>query len=145
MINESTELDFVEWFQGLDGLDGIMEFFSQLGNPLLYVLIVALLFWCIDSGLGQRMALFSFAAGSMNEVLKRAFSAPRPFWVSSDVQSIGEGSTAFGMPSGHSVGALAWLIIPIRRRGTTGRHLRGQIVQVPPPAAERGWCWSLRY
>ena len=60
------------------------------------------------------MALFTFLAGSFNEILKRAFNAPRPFWVSNTVESVGEGSTAFGMPSGHSVGALAWLLIPIR-------------------------------
>jgi hypothetical protein len=118
MINESTELDIVEWFKDLASLEAIMKFFSQLGNPLVFVLLVALLFWCVDSGLGQRMALFTFAAGSINEVLKRAFSAPRAFWVSSDVRSIGEGSTAFDMPSGRSVGALAWLIIPLWLRRT---------------------------
>ncbi len=95
-----------------------MVFFSQLGNPLVFVLFVAVVFWSVDSGVGQRMALFTFAAGSVNEVLKRAFNAPRPFWVSSGVRSIGEGSTAFGMPSGHSVGAFAWLIIPLRVRRT---------------------------
>ena len=114
MLDEASELDAVEWFQGLGWLETIMELFTQLGNPLVFVLVVAVVFWSIDSGVGQRLALFTFLAGSFNEILKRAFSAPRPFWVSSSVQSVGEGSTAFGMPSGHSVGGLAWLLIPNR-------------------------------
>ena len=124
MIDEESELDVVEWFQGLAGwLDGPMGWLSQLGNPLWFVVIVAGIFWSVDSGVGKRMALFTFAAGSVNEVLKRAFSAPRPFWVSGGVEAVGEGSTAFGMPSGHSVGALAWLLIAVR--------------------AQRRWVWAV--
>ncbi|MGI9614870.1 MAG: phosphatase PAP2 family protein [Acidimicrobiales bacterium] len=124
VIDEGVELDMVEWLQGLGGwLDGPMGWLSQLGNPLVFVVIVAGVFWSIDSGVGARMGLFTFAAGSVNEVLKRAFSAPRPFWVSTEVESIGEGSTAFGMPSGHAVGALAWLVIAVR--------------------AKRRWVWAV--
>ncbi len=73
MIDEQSELDFVEWFQGLGGwLDSPMEWLSLLGNPLLFVVIVAGTFWSVDSGVGKRMALFTFATGSVNEVLKHA-------------------------------------------------------------------------
>ena len=73
MLDEESELDFVEWFQGLGGwLDGPMEWLSLLGNPLLFVVIVAGTFWSVDSGVGKRMALFTFATGSVNEVLKHA-------------------------------------------------------------------------
>jgi membrane-associated phospholipid phosphatase len=124
LFDEEFELDVVEWFQGLGSwLDGPMGWFTQLGNPLMFVVIVAGIFWSIDSGVGKRMALFTFAAGSVNEVLKRVFSAPRPFWVSGQVESMGEGSTSFGMPSGHSLGALAWLLIAVR--------------------AQRRWVWAL--
>ncbi|MDH3227506.1 MAG: phosphatase PAP2 family protein [Thermoleophilia bacterium] len=119
MLDEGTETDFVIWLQGLAGwLEPVMKLFTQLGYSPVITLAVGAIFWCIDSRLGQRMAVFFFLASAVTGVLKRTFHAPRPFWLTSEVRAFGVGSASFGMPSGHAVGASVWLLVAatVRRR-----------------------------
>lgn len=110
MIDEANELNFVEWVQGWgSGWESFMKLASELGNPLWYVLVVAVVYWCIDPRVGLRFGLFIFLSGAINEPLKQLAGSPRPFWLSREIVTFGPGSNAFGMPSGHSqVGSVAW-------------------------------------
>lgn len=110
MIDEANELDFVEWVQSWGtGWESFMKLISELGNPLWYVLVVAVVYWCINPRVGLRFGLFIFLSGAINEPLKQLAGSARPFWLSREVVTFGPGSNAFGMPSGHSqVGSIAW-------------------------------------
>jgi len=63
-----------------------------------------LLYWCLDITLGIRIGLILLVSGGINAILKQGFLSPRPFWVSSQVQGLSEG-TSFGFPSGHAQNA----------------------------------------
>ena len=110
MIDETNELSFVEWVQGWGtGWESFMKLLSELGNPLWYVLVIAVVYWCINPRVGLRFGLFIFLSGAINEPLKQLAGSARPFWLSREVVTFGPGSNAFGMPSGHSqVGSVAW-------------------------------------
>lgn len=93
------------WFQNSpDWLVSIMKAISFMGDTEFYLLIMPLLYWCIDTTLGIRIGIVLLVSGGLNNLLKFSFASPRPFWVSSKVKGIVEG-TGFGFPSGHSQNA----------------------------------------
>ncbi|MCJ7714937.1 MAG: phosphatase PAP2 family protein [Anaerolineales bacterium] len=93
------------WFQQLpEWLIPIMKGVTLLGNVEFYLLVMPLLFWCIDISLGIRMGLLLLMSGGINALLKLGFQSPRPFWVTKEVQGLSEG-ISFGFPSGHAQNA----------------------------------------
>lgn len=113
MFSEATEVDIVTWFQDLPGvLEAPMLFFTWLGFPIIYIVLVPVVYWCLGARLGLRLALFLFAGGLLNDIAKLGLRSPRPYWVSADVEAFRAPSGAFGMPSGHSqVTAPAWAML----------------------------------
>ena len=93
-----------EWLQP------VMQFFTWMGYPQAYMLLIALVYWAFDSRLGIRMALFLEIGACINSLLKLSLHAPRPFWVDPQIEAI-HPAHGFGMPSGHSQSATVWLLI----------------------------------
>jgi membrane-associated phospholipid phosphatase len=91
-----------------DWLTPIMKFFTWLGYPQAYMLIIAVIYWSIDRKLGLRLGLYLPLLASLNSLLKQAFHAPRPYWLNPDINTPMV-SNGFGMPSGHAQGATVWL------------------------------------
>jgi membrane-associated phospholipid phosphatase len=90
------------WFQGIpDWVIPIMKRITFLGNVEFYIIIMPLLFWCLDSTLGIRIGIMLLVSGDFNSLLKIGFRSPRPFWVSSEVSGFVK-ATGFGFPSGHA-------------------------------------------
>ncbi|MCS7011679.1 MAG: phosphatase PAP2 family protein, partial [Anaerolineales bacterium] len=89
--------------------------FYMLGLPLLY--------WCLNSALGMRMAVLLMVSGTLNSAFKLFFHAPRPYWIDNTLQAFAE-ETSFGLPSGHAQNAVAmW--------GSMAAHLK------------RNWIWLI--
>jgi membrane-associated phospholipid phosphatase len=104
-----TILDFgirlIVSLQGLgDGLVTPMKLFSFLGTEEFFMLALPILYWCVDSMLGIRVALLLMFSTSLNGALKLAFHAPRPYWYSPNVHGLAS-ETSFGFPSNHSQNA----------------------------------------
>lgn len=100
------------WFQDAPGwLATIFKWITFLGNTEFYLIVMPALFWCIDTTLGIRTGIMLLVSGGLNSILKFAFQWPRPFWVSSRVSNLAEG-TGFGFPSGHAQNATSiWGLI----------------------------------
>jgi len=93
------------WFQNSPAwLAALFKAITFLGNTEFYLIIMPALFWCIDATLGIRTGIMLLVSGGLNNVLKFVFQWPRPFWVSSRVSNLAEG-TGFGFPSGHAQNA----------------------------------------
>jgi len=88
-------------------LEAPMLFFSFLGEPELYLLVIAVLYWCWDTRLGLRLALLMGISGGLNQALKVAFHLPRPYWVSPEVRAFGS-HPSFGLPSAHAQGSASF-------------------------------------
>jgi len=93
-----------------DWLTPIMKFFTWLGYPQAYMILIVCVYWSVDRKLGLRMAIFLPVVSSLNSILKQAFHAPRPFWFDQRIEAIYL-SNGFGMPSGHAQAATVWLYI----------------------------------
>jgi membrane-associated phospholipid phosphatase len=92
-----------EWF------GQVMEFITALGYPQAYMVLVAMVYWSLDRKIGVRLALFLTIVSSLNSILKMAFHAPRPYWVSREIKAF-HASMGFGMPSGHAQSSTGWLL-----------------------------------
>jgi membrane-associated phospholipid phosphatase len=109
IYNFPGDLWLVHAMQGIgDWLTPIMKFFTWLGYPQAYMIVIAIIYWSVDRRLGLRMAIFLPVVSSLNSILKQAFHAPRPYWVDPEIKAI-RVSNGFGMPSGHAQGATVWL------------------------------------
>lgn len=78
-----------------------MKFFSFFGTSEAYLLIMPLIYWCVDTTLGLRIAVMLMLTQGLNGILKLVFHTPRPYWFDTSVQGFASESS-YGMPSGHS-------------------------------------------
>jgi membrane-associated phospholipid phosphatase len=99
------ELGIIQFLQNLGTwLRVPMLVFSFFGREEFYLIVMPLIYWCIDSRLGIRISAMVLASNWVNFSLKLAFHSPRPYWVNPTIKAFSsEGS--FGMPSGHAQNA----------------------------------------
>jgi hypothetical protein len=80
-------LDFgVRLVVGMQGLGAWptqpMQFFSLLGTEDFFVVALPILYWCVDSMLGLRVAVILLIGTNINAAFKLALHGPRPYWYS---------------------------------------------------------------
>jgi membrane-associated phospholipid phosphatase len=101
----SGSLDLIRAFQSLGGwLVAPMRLLSFLGTEEFYMLVVPLVFWCINRTLGIELVALLLASTGLNELAKGLLKLPRPFWIEPKLALSTE--TSFGLPSGHAQNAI---------------------------------------
>jgi membrane-associated phospholipid phosphatase len=78
-----------------------MAIFTSLGNQAFYLLLLAILYWCINSQVGLRLGLLLMISGGINYLFKISLVSPRPYWYDARVLALSTEPT-FGVPSGHA-------------------------------------------
>jgi membrane-associated phospholipid phosphatase len=100
--------DGIEWILAIQSLGSWlelpMEFFTFLGNENFFFLILPLVYWSIDARVGLQIAFILTTSNYLNAIVKMLFAAPRPYWVSAQVEPLSVEHT-FGIPSGHAQNA----------------------------------------
>ena len=100
----------VDWILAIQSLgawlEPPMEFLTFLGQEDFFFLVLPFVYWSIDAGLGLRIAFILSASNYLNAIVKVLFAAPRPYWVSAEVEPYSMESS-FGIPSGHAQNAVA--------------------------------------
>jgi membrane-associated phospholipid phosphatase len=110
------------FLQSLGGwLTAPMKFFSFFGMEEFYLLLMPILYWCIDAALGLRVGVMLLLTQFTNTFFKLLLRDARPYWFNSQVKALSTESS-FGIPSGHSESALGiWGLIAAsaRNKGVT--------------------------
>jgi len=89
-------------------LTTIMKLISSLGNEFFYIVIVLLIFWCVDEKRGFRLGLVIIISAWINSTLKFYFNQPRPF---NFVPALGLAfEPSNGFPSGHAQVSMSFWI-----------------------------------
>ena len=99
--------DFVVWVQSLSTpwLDTLFEILTFLGNEEFYLILLPLVYWCIDRRTGASLGYLSLSSAWINSLAKHLFKIPRPGALDSQVNALTE-ETSPSFPSGHAQGTL---------------------------------------
>jgi len=106
-IEQGWGLLVVLWFQSWrsGAVEALATFFHYAGSEDVYLILLPLIYWCVDAGLGRRVTLFFVINAWANSALKELLARPRPYEVSGEVKpSLVEDS--YGIPSGHAQNAV---------------------------------------
>ena len=94
-------LEVTQWLQGtFPQLEGFFKLMSSLGEENFYLVLLPLVYWCLDKNLGKNLVYVFLFADGVNVLGKHAFRGPRPFWLDSSI-GLSE-SGGYGIPSGHT-------------------------------------------
>ncbi|MEZ0395339.1 MAG: phosphatase PAP2 family protein [Anaerolineales bacterium] len=116
-------LAVVSAVQGWGGwLEAPMKFFSFLGTEDFFMLVLPVLFWCVDVRLGIQVGFILLISATTNHAFKMAFQGPRPYWYSQSIRAYAA-ETSFGIPSGHA---------------QTAASVWGMVAA----GLKRGWAWA---
>ncbi len=99
-------IDLIIAIQQIHGpvLDSVFRAITFMGGEEFYLFLLPLLLWCVDFGLGARLAVLFLLSSYLNTDLKGLFQQPRPFDLNPSVRlSSAEG---YGLPSGHAQSAV---------------------------------------
>lgn len=105
-------LTFIHIFQagGNPVLTAAARFFTLLGDPVAYLVILPILFWCVDEKRGFTLGVTVLLSNGINVAVKEALRVPRPFILDPTVQMIH--AEGFSTPSGHSQNsAVLWPLL----------------------------------
>ncbi len=95
-------ITFIIWLQAMGSwLVAPMKFFTFLGSEEFFLVVLPLVYWCVDASMGMRIGVIVLFTGGINDILKLTFHGPRPYWVSTQVKALAA-ETSFGVPSGHA-------------------------------------------
>ena len=101
-------LDFIRTIQGdrNPALVLFMRAVSTAGSAGAYMLLIALVYWCIDEKKGLRLGITLLVSAWINLALKFILDQPRPFFpgFAPDIALVPE--TLGGLPSGHAQNSL---------------------------------------
>ncbi len=76
------------------------RFITFLGSEYLFLLVIPLVYWCVDRTKGIRLGILVITSAVLNAWLKVLFAQPRPYDLDPSVKMAHEPSRA--LPSGHS-------------------------------------------
>lgn len=124
-LETGAGLDVVLWLQanGNPFLDALGKLFHNLGLPIFYMPMLALVYWSLDKSMGRRMLFALVLSLAVHTALKQLLRAPRPYQVSELVIPLVT-QPGYGIPSGHvSDSIVVWGYVLYRLK--------------------RGWLWGL--
>jgi len=107
-------LDFIRLLQSGANppLTVCMRIITELGSPVVYIILLPIIYWCIDEKKCLHLGIMILISVWLNIVLKFVFDQPRPFFEAYD-PSVGIIHERMGgFPSGHAQNSLVmWMII----------------------------------
>ena len=99
-------IDVVLWFQQSSPLlDTPFRLLTYLGDQEFFMLLLPMVYWCIDRRAGSRLIFFFLMSTVLNQAAKDLFDQPRPYEYDSRVRKLTH-ATGGGLPSGHTQGAV---------------------------------------
>jgi membrane-associated phospholipid phosphatase len=85
--------------------DAFFKVVTFLGNEEFYLLLLPLIYWCVNKRIGISLGYLSLLSTWINSVVKHLFKIPRPWTFDSRVRALVE-APGPSFPSGHSQGVM---------------------------------------
>lgn len=113
-------LKVIAWFQQASpALDWPFRVFTFMGEEEFFLILLPLIYWCLDRQTGARLTIAFLLCAYTNAVVKTLAAQPRPpDYAPGRVKTLWEAS-GYGFPSGHTQSAVVvwgYLASQVRRR-----------------------------
>ncbi len=97
------EVSIVKHIQTIsnDFSDGLFKAITLMGDELFFILVAVVLYWCVDKRFGFKVINVYLLGCTAVEGIKSLVARPRPYTYEG-VVSIGERTSGYSFPSGHS-------------------------------------------
>ena len=83
-------------------LDSFFQLITMIGEDTFFIIMVALVYWCINKDFGYKMGFAYLTSGVLNTVIKEILRVPRPIG-HPRVRSLRvETAGGYSFPSGHT-------------------------------------------
>ena len=101
----SFGLDIIRAIQQIHGphMDAFFRTITSLGGGEIYILLLPVFFWCVDTGLGAHTGFVFLISSYFASGVKDLFQQPRPFQIDPSVKLVN--ATSYGLPSFHALEA----------------------------------------
>lgn len=101
------ETSIIQWIQSFSNpfLDGLFQLITMLGEELIIVAVVALLYWGVNKDLGKYLCYSLCVSLCVNDVIKSAVRSPRPIGEEGIRSLRTETAGGYSFPSGHTQSA----------------------------------------
>lgn len=98
------ELEIIKFIQSFATpvLDSLFQMITMLGEEYFYVLVLTILYWCVDKKAGLYVSLSLFLSNVINICLKESFHIPRPIGIEGIRSLRVHTAGGFAFPSGHT-------------------------------------------
>ena len=97
------EVSIIQHIQNIRSafLDGLFLVITNLGAEMLFIVVAAIFYWCVNKRFGYKMMNVFILGAACLEGLKNIVRRPRPF-THEGIESVGEKTDGYSFPSGHS-------------------------------------------
>jgi len=113
-------------------LDLPFKVLTFMGEEEFFLLLLPILYWCLDRRTGARLTVLFLFSAYVNAVAKVLANQPRPFQYDSRVRSLWD-ATGGGLPSGHTQSAVVvWGYLASRFRRTWLWVIAGLLIVLIP-------------
>lgn len=111
-------IQFIQSFTS-PSLDAFFQIITMLGEEYFYIVMLALVFWCIDKRFGYKLSFAFLLSGVLNGMAKSIVNAPRPIGIEGIRSLRVETATGTSFPSGHTQNITAFSVSLMKqlRRG----------------------------
>ena len=98
------ELDVLLFLQNIrtDILNVILQGITMLGEEVVMVLVIAILYFCIDKKFAQKLFFITVSSAGINGIIKNLVRFPRPFATGKIICVREDTATGYSFPSGHT-------------------------------------------
>lgn len=118
---QNLMIEIIVFIQSISNpfFDGFFQLVTMIGEDMFFILVVALVYWCINKDFGYKLCFAYLTSGVVNTVVKEIMKVPRLIGHPKIRSLRVETASGYSFPSGHTQQTVAFwmsLILEIRKR-----------------------------
>lgn len=103
-------MNILKFFQQIQNpfFDNLFEYITMLGETNFYIIVIAVIFWCVNKRFGYKIAFALISNCVFNISLKEIFQTARPIGIEGIRSLRTHTAPGYSFPSGHTQGATSF-------------------------------------
>ncbi|MCY6369047.1 phosphatase PAP2 family protein [Clostridium ganghwense] len=122
-LTNDINIKIIKFIQSFSNpiLDRFAELITMMGEEAFFILVIAILFWCVNKKFGYRLGFTLLSSMILNGAIKGTLKVPRVFGTEGIRTLRIETATGYSFPSGHTQGVTTFwtsVMSNLKRRWT---------------------------